>query len=432
MLILSAELGLQSAQADITAAFVHATLAEDECIYVRQPRGFVGDPAYCYTLKHALYGLLQAPCYFFEYLKKRIELCGAKQVHLDPCLFIRPNIIAITYVNDLLIYSKDDKHIKGFFNGMKNEKVDLRKEGMAEGFLGVDIQHDNKPQTITLTQSGLTQRVITALGLCSSNSVKCDTPTETAALPKDADGAAASGMIGYPCVVRMLLYLSGHSRPDISFAVHQCSRYTFQPKLKKHEIALKRIGLYLKGTADKGLIIKPANNMGIECYPDADFAGLWGHENPHNPHCAHSRTGFVICVAEWPVVVWISKLQTEITLSTMEAEYVAMSMACKTLFPIVNMLVRDLGEKLGLEVDDKTVKIHEDNVGVLTLGKLEPRRMTPRSKHCAIKYHWFHEKIGPRRIRLQKINTKQQLGDIFTKGLGPIMFRQMREKLMGW
>ena len=432
MMILSAKLGLKSAQADITAAFVHATVEKGENIYVRQPRGFVGDPAYCLKLNRALYGLRQAPRYFFQHLKKRIEICGATQSHLDPCLFIGPNIIVITYVDDLLIYSRDSKNIQEFLHNMKQENIDLREEGTAEGFLGVNIERDERNKIITLTQSGLSKRIIEALGLCGSNSVSCSTPAETAALPKDADGTMASGAINYPSVVGMLLYLSGHSRPDIAFAVHQCARYTFQPRLK-HEIALKRIGRYLKGTADKGLILRPSDDMGIECYPDADFAGLWSHENPHDPHCARSRTGFVIRLAQCPVV-WSSKLQTEITLSTMEAEYVAMSVACKTLFPIIDM-VRDLGEKLGLDVDDKTkfyVKIHEDNVGALTLGRLEPRRMTPRSKHYAIKYHWFREQIGPRGISLHKIESAEQLGDIFTKGLGPLLFQKMREKLMGW
>ncbi len=49
------------------------------------------------------------------------------------------------------------------------------------------------------------------------------------------------------------------------------------------------------------------------------------------------------------------------------------------------------------------IKIHEDNVGALALGKLEPRRMTPWSKHYAIKYHWFREHKGPRRIELFKL-----------------------------
>ncbi len=63
------------------------------------------------------------------------------------------------------------------------------------------------------------------------------------------------------------------------------------------------------------------------------------------------------------------------------------------------------------------IKIHKDSIGALTLGKLEPRRMTPRSKHYAIKYHWFCKQIGPRNIELVKISLEDQLGDLFTKGL---------------
>jgi len=69
------------------------------------------------------------------------------------------------------------------------------------------------------------------------------------------------------------------------------------------------------------------------------------------------------------------------------------------------------------------ITIHEDNVGTLILGQLEPRRMTPRSKHYAVKYHWFREHLIPRKITLVKIATNEQLGDIFTKGLNRIAFQ---------
>ncbi len=78
------------------------------------------------------------------------------------------------------------------------------------------------------------------------------------------------------------------------------------------------------------------------------------------------------------------------------------------------------------------MKIHEDNVGALALGKLKPRQMTPRSKHYAIKYHWFREHIGPRNIVHAKISSEDQLGDLFTKGLSGIKFSWLRKKLMGW
>ena len=121
----------------------------------------------------------------------------------------------------------------------------------------------------------------------------------------------------------------------------------------------------------------------------------------------------------------------------MEAEYVALSTACKDLFPVID-LVKELGGKVGIGNSDVTnihVRVHEDNVGALTLGLLEPRRMTLRSKHYALKYHWFRSQLhphGPRRITLQKIESASQLGDIFTKGLSREPFQKLRKMIMGW
>jgi hypothetical protein len=118
----------------------------------------------------------------------------------------------------------------------------------------------------------------------------------------------------------------------------------------------------------------------------------------------------------------------------MEAEYVALSQSCKDLFPLLDQIY-ELADAVGLPIDKTTslhVKVHEDNVGALTLGKLEPRRMTPRCKHYAIKYHWFREHLGPRNIELVKIATEDQLGDILTKGLTAVPFCRLRSRLMGW
>jgi hypothetical protein len=229
-----------------------------------------------------------------------------------------------------------------------------------------------------------------------------------------------------------LLYLAGPSRPDIAFAVNQCARYTFQPT-RKHVVALKRSGRYLKKTRNKGLILHPTKSLQVDCFPDTDFAGLYNHKHPQDPHCVRSRTGYVILLAGCPVL-WKSKLQTEIALSTMEAKYVALSQSRKDLFPLLDQ-IKELSEAVGLspsEVTNMHIKIHEDNVGAFTLGRLEPKRMTPRSEHYAIKYHWFREQIGPRKIILVKVDTKDKLGDIFTKGLTSVPFKHLRSKLMGW
>ena len=58
-------------------------------------------------------------------------------------------------------------------------------------------------------------------------------------------------------------------------------------------------------------------SKGIECFVDADFAGGYQKEEPTNPRDCLSRTGFIIKYAGCPIV-WSSKLQTTIALSTTE------------------------------------------------------------------------------------------------------------------
>ena len=218
-----------------------------------------------------------------------MERHGLKQSSLGPCLFIGKSIIALCYVDDILFYAREDSHIDDIIHLLKHDGIMIRKEGSAEGFLGVDVKSLGTPSApcLLLTQTGLTKRIVEALGLCSSFSTAAATPAETSPLPKDSLGVPATGTFNYAAAVGMLLYLSGHTRPDITFAVHQSARYTFCPT-RRHELALIRIGCYLKGTMDKDRIMTPSNDPCVDCYPDTDFAGLYGHEDSQDPHCALS------------------------------------------------------------------------------------------------------------------------------------------------
>ncbi len=139
-----------------------------------------------------------------------------------------------------------------------------------------------------------------ALGLDSKFSTTTDTPADTAALGKDVGRKEASGSINCASIIGMLLYL-GHSHPDISFATHHCVQYTHSLK-QSHEDALKKIGHSLKGTLDKGLVLTPGCSLKIDCYPDANFAGLWMRDDKQDPHCVWSCTGYIICLVNCPVL----------------------------------------------------------------------------------------------------------------------------------
>ncbi|KAL7480986.1 hypothetical protein ACHAW6_006661 [Cyclotella cf. meneghiniana] len=178
----------------------------------------------------------------------------------------------------------------------------------------------------------------------------------------------------------MLIYFSGHSWPDIAYAINCCARYMFNPRLL-HEKALKCIGCYLKARRDKGLILKPSPSLKRDVFSDADFAGLYGHEKIGNPKVVKSRTGFLITMCECPVV-WVSKLQTETALSMMEAEIIDLAHCCNGLFSVI-AVVKELGDVVGLPTKDLTmmhVSIHEDYAGALILAETIPPKFTPRSK----------------------------------------------------
>ena len=308
--------------------------------------------------------------------------------------------------------------------------MDLGVEADAAGFLGISIQRTDKG--VELTQSGLIDRVVTALGLDDANYKLSAAPKKP--LGRDLAGSPFSEDFNYASVVGMMMYLCNNSRPDIAFAVSQCARYTHNPT-ELHGMYLKYIGKYLKGTRDKGIILKPSKSskLDIECYVDADFGGLWNAEDEQDPHCVRSRTGFVILVAGCPVF-WKSKLQTEIALSTMESEYIALSQSCRELLPLQD-LVKEVGAIVGMPEGDKTMRvrstIYEDNEPCLKLANMELPQMTNRSKHIAIKYHWFRSHVG-NELTVSPIASKDQLADIFTKSPVLQIFQSLRKRLMGW
>ena len=67
---------------------------------------------------------------------------------------------------------------------------------------------------------------------------------------------------------------------------------------------MKRICRYLQGTKDNGLVFNPFNKLVVDYYAAVDFAGLWGHEDPQDPICARSRTGFLVTFINCPLL-WV-------------------------------------------------------------------------------------------------------------------------------
>ncbi|CAJ1967493.1 unnamed protein product [Cylindrotheca closterium] len=386
LLILSLVLGLETKQVDYTAAFTHAPIGDKE-VFCEMPRGFA-EEGKVLKLNKSLYGLKQSPVNFFNFIKGKLENAGFKsQEEVDPCLFISDKVICLVYVDDTLFFSPKEEYRNKAIESLKSQGVAVEIEDSVAGFLGVHIERDESNKTIKLTQKGLTKRIIEALNI--DQEPQKHTPALKEPLGKDENGDPANGSFSYASVIGMALYLCGHSRPDIQFAVSQCARFIHGTK-RLHEKALIRIGQYLKSSVNEGLILRPTDSFDIECHVDADFAGLYSVEDVMDPTCVKSRTGYVISVCGCPVV-WVSRLQTDIATATMEAEYNALSMAMRDILPLRRVFKT---EAQGLGLSNETVTslkttVWEDNMGCLKLARLKPGQYTPRSKHYAVKYRWF-------------------------------------------
>ena len=84
-------------------------------------------------------------------------------------------------------------------------------------------------------------------------------------------------------------------------------------------------------------MFNPSKKLLLGCYADVDFSVLWGYENTHEPICASSITVFVVTFSNCPIL-WVSKLQTEIALSALHSEYVALSHSVRALLPLKSLI----------------------------------------------------------------------------------------------
>jgi hypothetical protein len=297
-------------------------------------------------------------------------------------MFVGDGMVVLTYVDDLLFFGGPEAdRIDALIKSIKERGYELTVEEDVYAFLGVEVIRHSTGE-IEMKQTGLINKVLATCGMtdCHAKATPCNqTPLGT-----DLLGAPVTGKFEYASAVGMLMYLSSNSRPDIQFAVHQCARFTHFPK-KSHEDAICRICRYLQGTKNNGLRFKP-DGMNLDCYVDADFAGLYNIEDEQDPVCVKSRTGYCLTLGSCPVI-WVSKLRTEVALSTTEAEYIALSQSMRDLIPM-RRLLQEAGSALNLDFS-KPATIHstvfEDNNGAICLASSP--KMSPRTKHIAIKYH---------------------------------------------
>ena len=128
-----------------------------------------------------------------------------------------------------------------------------------------------------MKQTGFIDFVISAVVLDGGMAKWKYTPARSLPLFNNEDGVPDSGIFNYRSVVGIMLCLSGHTRPDIAFAVNCFARYMFCTK-HFHEDYLKQIGRYLKLARYHGLNLNTNRELfNIDSYLDTDLSGMYVH-----------------------------------------------------------------------------------------------------------------------------------------------------------
>jgi hypothetical protein len=171
-----------------------------------------------------------------------------------------------------------------------------------------------------MSQPQLIEKILKDVVLSHGANTK-STPCRQSILQRDLRGAPRKGKFHYRSVVAKLNFLEKGTRPDIAYATHECARFS-EVTRASHEDAVVWLCKYLLATKDAGIIYVPKRDQSIEVYADTDFCGSWNKATaPQDISTTKSRTGYIINFMACPIV-WTSKLQTHITLSTTKAEYI--------------------------------------------------------------------------------------------------------------
>jgi hypothetical protein len=217
--------------------------------------------------------------------------------------------------------------------------------------------------------------------------------------------------------VGMVQYLANSTRPDISFVGSHLGQFSNYADCS-HWSTLKNVLRYLKGT--KGLMLKiEGTEEDLLAFCDAD----WGSDVVDR----RSYTGFVILLGGTPIA-WKAKKQTCTSLSTQEAEYIALSECAKELLWIGELL-----QELGLKKQEDLwpIRVRCDSTSAIKLARNAIGNT--RSKHIDLKYHFIRDCIEQGSVTVEYVSGNDNAADILTKALGNVKFKKFLRMLnMGW
>lgn len=349
-------------------------------------------------LSKAIYGLRQAGRCWHSELSEALLAFGTKRSSADPCVFYQGHgkeiMLIVTYVDDILVACRDKSRITALYQHL-SKKFEMKNLGQVQHCLGMEFSRNDSK--ISITQKGYITCLLKRFGMSDAKPVS--TPLEpNSKLQRPDTTGSEDTTFPYQELIGSLMYLAICTRPDIAHAINYLSQFNTKYD-STHWSAAKRVLRYLKGTPELGLTYQKTGKPACG-YVDADWA-----------NCITDRksfTGYAFTLSGCPIS-WASRKQKTAALSSVEAEYMALTEAAKEAAYLKRLLL-ELGHS-----EKAKINVLCDNTGAIKLA--ENPVFHSRTKHIDIRHHYVREALEKGIITIEYLETNEMAADVLTKGL---------------
>ncbi|KAJ1040157.1 hypothetical protein NDA10_003397 [Ustilago hordei] len=394
---------------DITMAYLNSTLKE--AIYMKPPEGSGVAPGKVYKVVKGLYGLKQSGREWNQEFDRSLRRMGFFQVECAPCIYTKGQgedmAIVVIYVDDTLVIAPRLETVLKVKKQI-GQRWKMEDSGEVSHFLGIKISRNRAMRTMTIGQSGYIDQVL------AKHLDKRTKPTMVPmqSIPEGTLVASAAQQKEYPVIVGKLLWVANSTRPDLSLTVGVLARHMREPS-QEHYQAAQRVLRYLESTRQVGLVYRASESQEpLVAHSDANWASDATIQR-------RSTSGSVALVYGNPVA-WKSATQKCVSLSAVEAEFIAATEATREVL-FLKQLLRSIGIATG------TPTVYSDNTGCIQVSK-DPAQHW-KLKHIDTKYHFVRNNIQEGRVQIKYVDTTRNLADVLTKPIGRQAMQQARSGL---
>ena len=260
---------------------------------------------------------------------------------------------------------------------------------------GIRFSRDLTLGTVTLSQQVFAENLVAKFGVTHNK----ETPMAVEVKLEEFDAREPNVREPFRLLVGHLMWLANQTRPDILNAVQAVAR---APTFVHWKAALHCL-VYVRFTSSYSITFQRGTEGGVnlEGYVDSDYASTATDRR--------SVLGNVVMCAG-ACVSFSYRNQKSVTLSSTEAEYVAMANGLKEA-----IFLHYLWSFIFPDRDMGCTMVKEDNAGALHLAN-NPAT-TPNSKHIDIRHHFIRERVAVQEFKVVYVPSELQHGDFLTKPL---------------